>query len=295
MKLFYEHVINAPGESFRTEIYSLREITGRYHHHPEYELTWIEAGHGLRLIGLSAETFGPGDLVLIPPGVPHRYMTQRISEDPGDGGAAGADAIRFRVLKFRRELLDPLFLLPEFRLPAQRLREAENTGLCFTGGVTPEIARYFVGICEKKKLPRFLDFLALLGVLAEMPARSFDASKPAAAANDRMVRVIDVLQHEIELGRSPGLAAAARRACMTPPAFSAYFRKVTGRRFIDYLTRIKLARALNLLARSDMPIAQVAFSSGFRNLSNFNRIFLAARRETPSVYRRQVRRLFSAR
>ena len=283
MKLFHEHVINRPEQSFRTEVYSTVEITGRYHCHPEYELTWIETGHGLRLIGFSVETFDPGDLVLIPPGMPHRYMTRRIDRP--------TEPIRFRVLKFRGELLDPLLRLPEFRLPAQRLREAENTGLCFIGGASPEVARLFTGICEKEQMPRFLDFLALVGALSEAPARFFDTAKCAIDTDARVVKVIDFLQHEIGEGRSPSLADAAIRACMTPPAFSAYFRKATGKRFIDYLTEIKLGRALTLLAGSDMTVAEIALRSGFRNLSNFNRVFRTGRRMSPSVYRRYARRM----
>lgn len=286
MKLYYEHVLNEPEQSFRTEVYAKRSLTGRYHCHPEYELTWIEEGGGLRIIGFTIETFSAGDLVLIPPMLPHHYMT-RNSGFP----AGGTSRIRYRVLKFRRELLAPLFELPEFNRLKNRLAEAENTGMCFGGGgddLAP-VAALFCKICDGEGIGRFLAFLALLARLAETPARLLEVSRCAVCSDSRIVRVIAFLHREMERGHAATLVEAARCGCMTAPAFSSYFRKTTGKRFIDYLTEIKLGRALNLLVKSDMNISEIALASGFRNLSNFNRAFLAGRRMTPSAYRRKMR------
>ena len=289
MKLHYEHVFNEPEQSFRTEAYVKNKLVGRYHCHPEYELTWIEEGHGLRMIGFTIEPFSSGDLVLIPPMLPHHYIAQ----SPDCSGGSGQE-IRYRVLKFRRELLVPLLKLPEFASLACLLTETGDAGMCFSGANIPILPTLFRRICSSEGTGRFIDFLTLLACLAETPARRFSTAKCAVGADERIIRVMVFLQHEMERGHAASLAEAARRGCMTQQAFSSYFHKTTGKRFIDYMTELKLGRALDLLLKSDMNISQIALASGFRNLSNFNRVFLARRGVTPTGYRRKVHSINAA-
>lgn len=289
MKLHYEHVFNEPDQSFRTEAYVKTRLAGRCHCHPEYELTWIEEGSGLRMIGFTMEPFSSGDLVLIPPMLPHHYNAQSL-----ESGGETRKEIRYRVLKFRRELLVPLLKLPEFASLARLLNETGDTGMCFGGANIPTLPTLFRRICSGEGPARFIDFLTLLACLAEAPARHLSTAKCAVGADERIIRVMVFIQHEMERGHAASLAEAARRGCMTQQAFSSYFHKTTGKRFIDYMTELKLGRALDLLLKSDMNISRIALAAGFRNLSNFNRVFLARRGVTPTGYRRKVHSMNAA-
>jgi AraC-like DNA-binding protein len=55
-----------------------------------------------------------------------------------------------------------------------------------------------------------------------------------------------------------------------------------------YLNEIRLGRAARLLLETDLRISDVASESGFTNLSNFNRRFLAWKQMTPAAFRRKV-------
>src|SRR5258706_219679 len=87
------------------------------------------------------------------------------------------------------------------------------------------------------------------------------------------------------------LAEAAAAAHLSIPAFSRFFRRKTGRTLVAYLNELRTGLACRELIESDRPVSDIAFDSGFNNLSNFNRRFRALKGMNPRDYRRQ----FSAR
>lgn len=87
-------------------------------------------------------------------------------------------------------------------------------------------------------------------------------------AIDRAIRQVraDVVRH----WRLPELA---RRAGMHPSYFSEKFRQRTGQTFTDFLAALRVERARQLLRFTGLPISEIAFASGFRSLSQFNRTY----------------------
>jgi AraC-like DNA-binding protein len=81
------------------------------------------------------------------------------------------------------------------------------------------------------------------------------------------------------------LESAARAAHMSRYHFSRTFKKHTGRRFIDFVTELRVRRARELLLETDLPLSGVCARVGYRDLSHFQRTFKAAFAVTPSVYR----------
>lgn len=68
--------------------------------------------------------------------------------------------------------------------------------------------------------------------------------------------------------------------------FSRLFKSATGYNFTEYLTLQRVKRAQLLLADSDMNITEIAFSSGFKSISSFNRAFRQFRGCAPRDYRK---------
>ncbi|OME94065.1 hypothetical protein BK124_22835 [Paenibacillus amylolyticus] len=73
---------------------------------------------------------------------------------------------------------------------------------------------------------------------------------------------------------------------MTPYALSKAFKQVSGINFIDYLTRVRMDAAKQLLRETTMKINDVAAAVGYQH-SYFNRIFKKQEGVTPSQYRDQ--------
>ncbi len=69
------------------------------------------------------------------------------------------------------------------------------------------------------------------------------------------------------------LGNLARQAGMHPAYFSAKFHAHTGKTLTDFLAALRVERAKHLLAYTGLPISEIAFSSGFRSISQFNRVY----------------------
>lgn len=67
--------------------------------------------------------------------------------------------------------------------------------------------------------------------------------------------------------------------------FSRTFKQATGYSFVEYLTLQRIKRAQSLLSDFSLSITEIAYQSGFRSISTFNRVFRQYRGYSPSEYR----------
>jgi AraC-like DNA-binding protein len=82
---------------------------------------------------------------------------------------------------------------------------------------------------------------------------------------------------------------------MSESRFSRFFRRATGNNFVDFVNRVRISRACQLLMESDDLITRICYDVGFNNIANFNRRFLEIKGMTPSEFRRQADHRFGAR
>ncbi|MEI8311307.1 MAG: helix-turn-helix domain-containing protein [Verrucomicrobiota bacterium] len=102
-------------------------------------------------------------------------------------------------------------------------------------------------------------------------------SYPAVEKALRMVR--EDLEHDWTLSK------AAAKAKMNPSYFSDTFRKSTGETFTACLARLRTERARRLLESTRLGISEAAFASGFRSISQFNRVFKKLTGISPGQFR----------
>ena len=70
--------------------------------------------------------------------------------------------------------------------------------------------------------------------------------------------------------------------------FCKMFKKSTGINFTEYLARVRVEKAKNLLLNPNLRISEVAFASGFQSLSHFNRVFRRIAGHSPTRYREKL-------
>ncbi len=79
--------------------------------------------------------------------------------------------------------------------------------------------------------------------------------------------------------------AVAHRFELSPSRMGKYFLICTGMKINDYITEVRLNHSLKLLKDTKMPVIEIAFESGFDNLSTFNRRFREAFGISPTEFR----------
>jgi AraC-like DNA-binding protein len=78
----------------------------------------------------------------------------------------------------------------------------------------------------------------------------------------------------------------ARAVYQSESYFSHQFKKETGVSPIKYLNEFRVDKAKELLNNLELSVGEVAFNTGFNNLTHFNRIFKALTSQSPSEYRK---------
>jgi len=69
--------------------------------------------------------------------------------------------------------------------------------------------------------------------------------------------------------------------------FCKMFKKITGLNFTDYVSRVRVERAKNLLLNPNLRVSEIAYEVGFQSLTHFNRVFKKILGQSPTQYRSQ--------
>ncbi|MDR2516753.1 MAG: helix-turn-helix domain-containing protein [Spirochaetaceae bacterium] len=94
--------------------------------------------------------------------------------------------------------------------------------------------------------------------------------------------------------RKISLDEIARASGLSGPYFSSIFKEEMGEKLSNYLNRLRVERAMTLLAESDKSLNDIAASCGFEDQSWFSKIFKSFTGVTPGKYREQGQGGFSA-
>lgn len=92
---------------------------------------------------------------------------------------------------------------------------------------------------------------------------------------------------EAELSRPITVDEVARRVATSPRQLRRAFSEIGGVSFRSFLTGVRMARAADLLAATDIPVAEIARRVGYRQPGQFTKAFKRAYATTPSAFRAQ--------
>ena len=269
-------------ESFKAWEHGFPFHTVRWHFHPEYEMHMVCATTGHYFVGDFIGRFGPGNLVLVGPNLPHNW----VSEIP-DGTSV---PLRSRVMQFTEEFIEGAFAsFPELE-DTQDLFDRSRAGVLFGAHASARVAPLLAALIPTNGVERISLFLQILFEL-NRDADSRTLTSPryvpdpsgfmSKGINEVLAHINDNLTEPLDEATLAGLAG------ISPSTLSRSFRRHTGQSLTKYVNRLRVNLACQLLMTPEFSsVTEACFASGFNNLSNFNRQFLAQRGMTPSQFRR---------
>jgi len=280
MKALYESVYNLPATSFTVRQFEERCFSAPYHFHPELELTYIIKGKGKRYVGSRIDEYQSGDLVLLGENLPHCWKTE--ATDPEEINAKSI------VIHFGRDFLgEHFFKVPEMKL-IDKLLKVSRRGVQFKGNITKEIGqRMYDLLIEQnniKKLGKLLNILDNLSLTNDYVVLEQQNIYEDIAVIERE-KINNVTAYVVDHFKNPiTVAQMATLVCMSPHAFCKYFKRITRKTFMEMVIDYRIDFAAQQLIHTDLAISQIAFESGFADLSNFYRTF--KKKHSPLTYRK---------
>ena len=242
-----------------------------------YRIYWVDAdgaGPGAALQGRSLEGLG------------FRLVGQ--SADP---------------LRARREILrlQPDVVFTEVEMPglsglelirSVRERRPEIVCVIVSGARSFEYAqkalrlRVFDYCLKPVQEAYFLNLLQQLYRYLSRSRRAGAAARPAAKPETENVHFNDLKRYVDAHFCQPLTLAELSKAFYLSTNYCGYlFKRYTGETYVQYVRGLRLEKAKALLAETDLPVAQVAASVGYIDLSRFSRLFKAEIGLTPAQYR----------
>jgi len=250
------------------------------HYHDEIELNFIRNAKGAkRIIGDHVEEIGDLELALVGPGLPHGWF----------GTGFAPNQVEEVTIQFHKDFFDERFLQKNQLNFIRNMLRMSLRGILFAPETTARLEPRIVSLGKKQGFDSVLELMSILHDLSI--SRDYRVLSDSGFSDDeifsynsrRIEKVMEFIHGSFY--RQISLGEAARIASMTESAFSRFFKLRTGMTFIDCLTEVRLGHASRMLISTTKTIAEIAYSCGFNNISNFNRIFRRKKGCTPRELR----------
>lgn len=235
------------------------------HAHRQWELSHIVKGRGTRNIGDNTEPMKEGEVILIPPYIPHVWQFDPTYTDE-DG------CISNITVFFEPELpVTMATIFPEFQCIANRLiRHSE--ALSYTGKSREAIASLLYSMRGKNAESRLPEMIKLLAIISD-PHGSCIVGRNCtlSRAEQRIERIRTYCA--CNFANNISLGEIAAYAGMNKSAFCTFIKRNIGKTFSEYMNEFRLAHSLERIKNTNDPISEIAYSVGFSNVTYFNRLF----------------------
>lgn len=280
----FEKVDPSFGSSFSFKSFNHEHLNKNHtfwHYHPEIELVYVNGGSGKRQIGSHVSYYQQGDLILIGANLPHCGFTDSLTDND-----------RETVIQFNPDFLGKNFWeIPEMRNVRVLLERAKN-GIVFHGEDKNLIGDKIEALSSLTNYKRLLGLLDILNMLEN--AKDFTLLNAEGFVldteledNNRINVIFNFVKNEFK--RNIALEEIAGVVSMTVPAFCRYFKKTTGKTFVQFVNEYRLVHAAKLLHEKQISITDVCYESGFNNFSHFNKQFKKFTGKSPSLYRNEIK------
>lgn len=246
------------------------------HSHEEWELSYIIKGHGTRSLGTQSEPFREGEVVLVPPAIQHGWLFE------------GKARIANITIRFDDDLLTAIAeSFAELAPIRQQIDAMRQHAVMFGKDKALTMARIMRTMRRESEALQMSSLLRLLAMMTASDSSDkviggCNKSDPLRIRRERIAAYVACnMQHTITL------TDIAQCIGMNRSAFCRFFKQSYGTSFIDYLIRLRINNACQLLSTSSLPISEICYKVGFNDVPHFNRLFKQIVGSSPSEYRKE--------
>lgn len=260
-------------EAYRNDAYC--ESAG-WHVHPEYEMVYVKNGAGQLSIGSKKRTYSDGLLVFLGGNIPHADFGNK---DLGNNLEV--------VIQFKKEFLEEkLLVFPELANIKELVKQSEGV-LVFSSETHQMLGEDFESLCVLDNQGKLIQFLSILDKLSNKGTylRLFNTVSLDNFRKDEIQRLEDTFNYvNNNYGKNISVAEISSQLGLTPNSFSRFFKKMTSRRFMDFVNEFRTGKAAEFLGAANIAITEVMYQCGFNDASYFSRQFKKYQGITPSSY-----------
>ena len=254
------------------------------HQHPEVQFTLIREGSGTAVIGGYIGEFRQGDVFIIGSDVPHVFRSGNVYEQEEE---LSQSDIVYLFLDEELPKVQPLNLAE-----ITELFSTAKKGIKLEGETNTNIAKAMNKLLHAEGLVRLIAVLQIIHQLSQsedLRLLNQEHINNRVDENDGK-RLNDIIQFTFgNYRRKITLGEVSEIANMVPPAFCRFFKQRTRKTYVEFLNEIRIQRACKLLLNKDLSIVEIAYESGFNNLSHFNRKFKSITGYSPLKYHQALK------
>ena len=276
MKVLIEKLPLTENTSFFAREHRTPHFEVPWHQHTELELILFTEGAGLSFIGNHVGEFESGDVYFLGSNLPHTFQK---SGDLMTGAV---------VVHFQEDFWGSEFLaLPESKI-IRDLFASSLHGLKIRDQSRALLKPLIRSLEKETGFKRIIQLCTCLQVLAERKEYDRLSTQEVKVQPTRTQERIDtIFQFTMDNFKRPiALNEVARVAGLSAPAFCAYFKKSTKKKYIDFLNEVRIGFASKLLIDSRDSIISICYESGYNTLAHFNKQFIKIKKTTPSRFRK---------
>ncbi len=282
MRAKLKPAVKSPDQSILVKNDKLQSFYAPHHYHPDYEIIYIKKSYGLRVIGNYIDNYKAGEVVVLGPELPHYH-------ELGNMNSNDETPIETIAVLFPPSIFEINNQFPEFANLHDFLEQIKY-GIELTGSTRNDIINILESMTVKPALNNFFSLFKILEILSSTDSNyntlstvKYDNKK---LYNDKTKHILDYLADNYL--NSIGIAEVAELIGLSHSGLCNFFKAQTGVTFSNYLNKLRISKACELLLTTRKNVAEIAFEVGYENLAYFNRRFKEIKNCTPKVFRKNL-------
>jgi AraC-like DNA-binding protein len=260
------------------------------HTHDYMQIWYVEEGSFIHYINGTSNRLSTGCMFVIPPFVTHEigliagenvkiygceFLANFINENIS---LEDSSSSLFDFAYIEPFLVTNENVLPRLHLAGKSMSKVEELFINMLAEYTDEKKYYEINIKA--------DLLKLLAVIAREYENQDDIHSHEIFYKYRQSVKAAITFINENYTEKIYIEDVCKIALMSHTYFSYLFKQITGKTFVEYVNKLRIAKAVELLTSTDMPIGDICLLSGFNDTAYFIKVFKKETGISPRQYRK---------